>query len=337
MAQGLSKAQFLYALAESIYGTIPNTAGTASFVAANACRFESLTTDGDQSEVVRPDKTGYLSAPLGAGGRKSAGWTAKMSMAGNGVAGTKPDCDPFLQAAFGKAGVFSPGVSCTYGLDDLSPSLSIFNARDPATLTQQIALGSVVKTMKIPLGQDNASLEFSGPARWVLDSTAFATSDTIGKGGLTAFPVRPPSPVYNGNMALGFLGTVTIDGQAYGTFRSGNINCDFGRELPQDVYNSYYGNLPGQDVRNITVDWTMYDDDSANLIALKIKAMAKTPVNLVFVIGTTAGNIWTWTVKQVVLDVPKYDDSARNYAVKMSGKAHPTADSAKDELGLVIT
>jgi hypothetical protein len=337
MAQGASRNQSCFVQVESTYGTIPNSSGTASVANSNACRIMSLEVKPQYGRIDRPDKTGTLSATVGVGGRKSATWTAKMSLAGSGTAGAVPNMDPFLQATFGQAGTIVTSTSVTYSLADAAPGLSIYSFRTPSTLTQQCGFGSIVNSAKIPLNQDVAEIEFSGPGRWVVDSTNFSAHDTAGKGGLTAFPSAPSSPVYAGNMAVGFVGTITLNGQTYTTLRSGTININLNRDLPADLFNSYYPNVPAQGVREVTVDFNLYDDDSAALTALKAASISKTAVDMSFQIGTTAGNIWTFTLKNVLLDVPSYDDGAANWAINWTGRAHASSATAKDEITLVIT
>jgi hypothetical protein len=50
-----------------------------------------------------------------------------------------------------------------------------------------------------------------------------------------------------------------------------------------------------------------------------------------------AGNIWTFTLNNVRLAAPKYDDGQRKFAVNFTGKAHATSATSKNPIGLVIT
>ena len=332
-----SAAQLGYVQLESSFGTIPNTTGTASVGNANAFRGISLLTTPSKSLINRPDKNSSLSRTAGIGGRKSGNWSISASLAGNGAAGTAPDIGPFLQAAFGKAPAIVAATSVTYSLDDLSPSLAIYNFRKPAAASQQCAFGSVVQRMRVLLGEDVARIEASGPCKWVIDTDQFGTVGADHKGGLTTFPSEPASPVTNGGIAPGFVGTVTLDGQSYGTLRTATIDMDFGRDIPLDVYNNYFGVEPGQTIRTINVEFSIYDDVSANLSSLKRKALANTGVDLIFQHGTIAGNIWTLTIKNVLLEAPQYDDSQRRYVVNFTGQAHATSGTSKDELVLALT
>lgn len=338
MASVNSQNQSCYLQKETTAATIPNTAGTASVANANACRIISLTTDQNQALIDRPDKLPTLDFTVGVGGRKNASWSASMSLAGNGAAGVKPDCDPLLEALFGAAGVIVASTSVTYNPDDTSPTLSIWNFRKPAGATQQVAFGASVNQAVIRLGQDVAIIELNGEAYWVLDSNQFATAETAAKGGLTTFPVEPAAPVTNGTMAIGYKGSVTLDGITYATLRTATITFNAGREHLKDVYNTDYPDpSPAQDRRDIRIEFSIYDDDSGDLGSLKNKAITNTPVTLVFQVGTVAGNIWTWTLRNVILAAAKYDDSQRKYAVNFTGKAHSTSATSKNPVTLVIT
>jgi len=338
MATGNSQSQIGFVQIESAYGTIPNSGGTATVANSNAFRLIRLVTQGETGLLDRPSKTAVLGRTAGLLGKKSGSWSTSVELAGSGAAGTAPDIAPFLQAAMGKAGAVSAGVSVTYELEDASPSLSIWNFRDPAAMEQRVAIGSIVASMRLNISQERSEVEFSGPCRFVSPHDGFTGLDATAKGGLSAFPTRPSSPTYAGTMALGLYGSATLDGSAYTTLRSLSINADFGRSLIDNVlFNGAYPGAPQQVVRNVTVDFELTDEDAAALIALKGKARAKTAVNLVFVVGATAGNIITVTVKNVQLASPEYDDSQPSWGARFSGVASATSAVLKDELAIVLT
>ena len=287
----------------------------------------------------RPDKTGSLGEILGIPGRKTATWTAAMSMAGNGAAGVKPDVDVLLQLIFGKAVTIVASTSATYGLDDNSYLASIWHYNAPSTVAQYVAISSACKQLKITFGGDVPTLEFSGECLWVLDTDQLAdgTMDSVGKGGIATWTTQP-TPTVNGKPPAGFTGLITLDGQTYTTLRTGSITLAVARNLPGDTFNSYYSAAPVPGLRAVTADFGLYDDDSANLKALKQKSFNKTTVNLGFQIGTAAGNTWTFTLKNVLLPAPVLDQGQDRRALSFSGAhAYDTTIGAKDALALVIT
>jgi hypothetical protein len=313
---------------ESTWGTAVPPSGT------DACLIVNLATQAVQPEIPRPDKTGSLGEIIGIPGRKTANWSASMSMAGSGSAGVAPDCDPLLQLAFGAA-----GSGAAYALGDTPYSASIWNYNDPSTVAQYVAIGSVCNQLKITFGGDVPMLEFSGVCLWVLDTDQLADGgmDSVGKGGISSWTARP-TPTVSGKPPAGFTGLITLDGQTYTTLRTGSITLGVAWELPGDVFNSYYSAAPAPGLRTISTDLNLYDDDSANLKALKQKSFNKTPVNLSYQIGTVTGNKWTFTLKNVLLPAPAVDNGSTRRALSWSGaKAHDTTIGAKDALALAIT
>lgn len=333
-----TRNQACYPVLESAFGT------AVAPVGADAVLITSLTTQAAQNEISRPDKTGSLGEIQGISGRKTASWSASMSAAGNGAAGVAPDMDVLLQLIFGKAVAISAGVSSTYALDDNNYSGSIWHYNDPSTVAQYVAIGAVCSQLAISFGGDVPMLEFSGPALWVPDTDQLAdgTFDSIGKGGIVTWTARPTASV-NGTPPAGFTGLITLDGNTYTTLRSGRIVLSVSRNLPGDLFNSYYGGAPVPGLRTVSVDFGLYDDDSANLKTLKQKSFSHTGgappvVDLAFQVGTIAGNRWTHTCKNVKLPAYTLDQGSDRRALSWSGaRAHDTTIGAKDAFKTVIT
>src|SRR5690242_19114248 len=133
-----------YTRNQQCFPVLESTFGTAvAPVGADAALIIALSTQADQNEIPRPDKTGSLGEILGIPGRRTANWSDSMSAAGNGAAGVVPDMDVFLQLIFGKAAAVVASTSVTYGLDDNQYSASIWHYNDPSTVCQYLSLGSV--------------------------------------------------------------------------------------------------------------------------------------------------------------------------------------------------
>jgi hypothetical protein len=281
--------------------------------------------------IDRPDKLPTLDFTVGIGGRKSGSWRASMSLVTSGAASTAPDMDPFLRAGFGKAPIIVASTSARYEPDDLSPTLSIWNFRKPANAKQQVAFGSTVNQIIVRGGGNVPTIEFNGESYWVLDSAQFATAETAAKGGLTAFPAEPATPVTSGDIFPGYKGLITLDGNTYGTLRTFTITYNFGRELEKEVFNSDYPDPnPAQDRRDFRIEFELKEDDTANLKSLMNKAITNTPVDLTFTLGTVAGNIVECGLNNVVLVAPRHNANGRSYGVAFTGKAHSTSASSKD-------
>src|SRR5207244_1430504 len=114
---------------------------------------------------------------------------------------------------FGQVAATVASTSVTYNLSDSPLSFALYHFRTPSTVTQRIGMGAIVKDATFTLGPDIATLSANGECIWVIDSDNFASLTTAEKGGLTAFPTEPASPVAHGNAVIGFTGAITMDGQ----------------------------------------------------------------------------------------------------------------------------
>lgn len=332
MAYSNSRERYIYAKKESTFGT------AVAVLAANACRIIECSMNPNIPDIERPDIQPDLSPAETIKGRYGPNpWSVRMSLAANGVAGTKPDNDPFLECAFGTAATVVAATSVTYNLNAASPTLSIYDYRDPSTMDQRVAISAIVQRMRIEFGGDAPILTFSGDCFNVLSSAAFSSYETAGKGGLGSVSARPASPVTNGYMAPGFMGSISIGGNSYTTLRTGFIDIDFARELPRRSHNNRFATAPERDVRVVTGELMLDDDDSANLNAVKATAITKSKIALAVGVGETAGNIWTFNAPKILCAVPDYDQSQRRSGVRFSFRAYPSALGALDEINCAIT
>lgn len=339
MATAPSANQFVFVQKESSPGTINNSAGTSTVANGDAMRIISCQMDPDRAMIQRPDKTSTLTAASGQAGRRQASMSMSFSCAGSGSAGTKPDCDEILEALFGKAAVVSGGVSVTYGLEDVMAAtpahLSVFSFRDPSTMIQQVGFGTVISSASMEFGSDVARMEVSGEPKWVMDTAQFGVAETEAKGGLTTMPARPASPTYQGNFAIGFTGSVSLDGNTYATLRSARVTLNMNRRRRQNIFGSFYPGPVYQTPREVLVEIELDDDDSVNLTQMKRNAVAKTPVTVILAAGATAGNIWTLTLAGVQFDSSRLVDGDQDWGVRFSGRAY--GSTGKDEATLVLT
>lgn len=333
MAYSETIRQTGYAVKETTYGTVP------TFSNSNAFRFVTLSAEAAYGNIQRPDKTGSYSrtAPI-PDNKVGSQWAMSCSLAGNGAAGTAPDIGPFLEATLGKQTIVA-ATSVAYDPDDVNPTLSIMLRDKPTSVDQLIAFGAIVQQARFNIGPSIPTVDFSGQCRWVLHKDLFASNDTPGKGGLAAFPSEPASPVTNGTPPRGRSGVITLDGNAYTTFRSAQFVINTGRSLSDPDWNSTYPGDPQSGFRTVSIEsLELYDDDSANLAALKGKALSKTAVNLSLQIGTTAGNIWNFKLNNVILPMPAYGwgDSRRTVVFRSNEGAAATVTS-KDECQILLT
>jgi hypothetical protein len=336
----ISRQERVYLQVESAFGTVPNTTGTATLAGSNACRHVQAGLVPGVANYPRPDKTGTRSQVVGLLGRKSATWNLSQSLAGSGAAGTAPDCGPILQCLFGQAPTVVSSTSVTYNLTDPAtiPSLNLWSFRTPSTLQQRVIVGGVVGEATFQLGQNVATWSASGTGIWCLDSDNFSTEDVTEKGGLTAFPTEPGSPVTNGNATVGFTGQATFDSNVIAEIQTATIRVRTGNAVATDTFGSYYPVLAEGEQRTIGIAFTVYDSDGTGIKDIKAKAITQTPITVTIQIGTIAGNIWTFTLNNVQVAQPTYDDSRNRFmCVFPESLAHASSITARDEVVLALT
>ena len=189
------------------------------------------------------------------------------------------------------------------------PSVSIFDHWDPAAAVQRILTGGTVDRLEVRVNADYHELQFSGEAQDVVDSVSFESGD----GGLLAFPAEPslageyPLPI-PGNLGQAGLGDPV---SKYFTVTSAVVrlqndidlrNREFGTSTPQCI-------APG--MRNATADVELFETDSAATRSLFASAQAETPIQVMFQLGETAGQLLGVHMPAVVPELPKFDDSDR--------------------------
>lgn len=322
---------------ESVYGTVLNSTGASTVANGDAFGFSELTMQQDQAELTNPVKTTNLGQIDGQLSRKSpVSVTVAAPLVLSGSAGTVPDLDALYQAAFGRAAVVVSSTSVTYTPDINNYSVSLFDFVSPSTTEQRIAASCIVNSMEIDFGSDWAGVRFSLSGKSLIESKYFSSLDTEGKCGLTAFPSQPASPSFAYTPILGHKGSATLDGNAYTTILNGKITLTSGRAQQQNCFGTDYSQGVTSGMRNVNINWTMLDDDSANLTSLKNKGRASTAVTVVFVLGVTAGNILTATAR-VKLGRPTYGVDGTLRTVNFNATGRISSVSANDDLVIALT
>jgi hypothetical protein len=169
--------------------------------------------------------------------------------------------------------------------------------------------GGTVDRLEIRVNADYHELQFSGEAQDVVDSESFESGD----GGLSVFPDEPslageyPPPI-PGNLGQAWLGNPV---SKYFTVTSAVVrlqndidlrNREFGTSTPMCI-------APG--VRNATADIELFETDSAATRSLFASAQAETPIQVMFQLGETAGQLLGVHMPAVVPELPRFDDTDR--------------------------
>lgn len=323
---------------ERVYPFMQTTFGTATaLTGSQACRIVKFSANNQVPIMTRPDKTGSRSLEQGIPGRRVGQWEVDMSLAANGAPGVVPDCDMFLQLLFGQAATVVASTSCTYAINDNILQGTVYDYRQPSTLSQRVAHTMIAADGKFSLGKDFADFSASGQNLWTLGTEEVSTADASMKGGLSSIPSEPGSPVTNGAPVVGFVGSATLDGNLVAEIQSATIDFKTGNEMVLDTFGSYYATSAMGGFREVTLDFTVYDSDAAYLNDLKNKGVTKAPIVVTLVVGNVAGNTWTFTMNNVMLGTQNYEEPGDRYTVQFNGcRCYATTLTSKDELSLLI-
>lgn len=316
---------------EASFGTVP------TFASSNYCAIIEANAIAKYANDRRPDKTGSYAQPRPVAGDQTATWSLKASLAPSGVAGTAPDIGPVLKAAFG-AETISAGVSVTYAPSTSVTSFSMGLVDFPSTVDQKIATGCIPDNISLDLSGDSMPIiSASGPCKWVIRKSQFASLTTAEKGGLSSFAAWPGSPVFNGFPVPKRRGIITLDGNVYDTFKTGQFAMPTGKSLSSPAWGS---NL-ARDIQNTTrqpaFTFSLDNDDSANLAALIVKARTKAIISTPLVIGTVAGSILTINLPGGTLEMPEDDYSNVRGMLKFAVFLSESANGAGDDVSWVLT
>lgn len=241
----------------------------------------------------------------------------------------------------------------TYSFVDDITQFTMWSFRTAATLDQRVGQTCVVTECTFNVNQDVATWQANGDCMWVLRSKDFAVSDVYQRAGLTSFPAEPTVPVTNGALIPGFTGRF-VAGQSlassaspaayvsaaytFPTIRNITIRVQTNNMLVKDTFGSYYATLTEGDVRNITISFNIYDDDSTQVNQLKTYGDYKIPVDFIINEGTVVGNIFTFYLKNVYLASHVLGDGQLRFdAAYSDSRATGTALAVRDEFTLTVS
>lgn len=355
MATSLTRLERVYMQDQSDFLYIPggqaDGLGTATLAAGDAVRHIRVSMNNEIDLLVRRDKTGSRTATQGTRGRASGRWSYEGSVSPSGVAGDAPDIAPLLKSVFGAGpttGASGKVPSSVYG-SELSPAcmwkfvdsallpFTMWSFRTPSGLAQRCAFGCIPNELTFNLGQDIAELSASGECKFVIDSYYFDEAGaTIGeKGGISAFPSEPASPVTAGGIVPGFKGVAKIGGTTIARIRTATVKINCGTAVVKDNFGSELPDELEGDMREVTVAFSMYDSDDAIVQDVWEAATTKAGLDIMLAIGSVAGNMVVMLLKNVQLASHALDDGQRKYVLNFpESRAYGTDLTSADEITL---
>lgn len=322
-------------------GLFPNTAGASTVAAGDICPVISFKVSGAAGLVDSAAKTVGLGRVKGMAGRRSSTWEAVFPWQPSGTAGTVPNMDQVLQGIFCQAPTISAGVSVTYAFpSSAQPSELVFFLFRTAgsNVFQRAVRGCIVNSFSIGSSEGEATLTVGGTCAGELDSVNFSSYDTADKGGLTAFPTEPASPVAVGNSIVGFLGSgCSVNGVTTHSIESWSVSAQLNRGL-QPKYNERSPSVPTARLRDIKSSLGIFEENTAGLSALRFLWYNSTAFPLVYVLGVGAGNIATFNMGTSVLPSEELDQIDGQSVIRWNNiQGYVSAVGQNNDLSIVLT
>lgn len=204
-------------------------------------------------------------------------------------------------------GVGAPvGVTVTYAPATRLTSVSLYDSWSPAEAVQRIVAGAAIDRMRIKVNGDYHEFEFSGGAADLIDNSSFAD----GQGALTAFPVEPGVEGLNYAIVPGHLGQawIGVDPNRMYTLTSAELTLDNDLDLRSREFGSAVPRCIVGGRRKVTLDFSMFCNEAASMIALYQASRQRSPMGVMFQLGEQEGQLFGVYLKSVVPEVPEFDD-----------------------------
>jgi len=202
-------------------------------------------------------------------------------------------------AALGRTLTYTPGESLG--------SLTIFDYWTPGSAVQRVFSGAAVNQFQVKVNGDIHEFEFSGQAADVLDTSSFES----GEAALSAFPAEPAIDdssftVIPGNLGQMWIGSTPTE---FLTVTSAQLTFSNQLDLRADEFGSTLAQAVVPGIRQVMLNFNIYQQDDAPTQALYQAARQQSPVSVMLQLGEQAGEMFGIYMSSVVLQVPQFDDS----------------------------
>ncbi len=209
------------------------------------------------------------------------------------------------------------GTTASYRPSRTLKSVSLYDYWIPDTAVQRLLAGAVVDRIRISVNGDYHEMEFRGPARDLIDSSSFAS----GQGGLSSFPVEPPSSAAQFTPIAGHLGQAWLGGipERFYTITEGVMQINNNVELRSREFGSTLPTCIVPGAREVTFSMALYAQDSNATRALYQASRQQSPIQVMFQMGQQSGQLMGVYMKSVVPEIPEFDDRETRLQWKFSG------------------
>ena len=213
-----------------------------------------------------------------------------------------------LNAPFsGSLAVGSNLTPClTFSLGETLPSFSLFDYWDPTDALQRIITGATVDALSISTNGAFQELTFSGLAADLVDSKSFVSGDQ----GLETFPIEPNLGGFDYSIVAGHLGEawLGVSPTKFLTLTAASIELKNGLIARNMEFGSAYPLSFAAAERSVSLNFSLFADDSAMLTDIYVAAKQHTPLPVMFQLGQQRGQMMGIYMPALVPEMPIYND-----------------------------
>ena len=180
------------------------------------------------------------------------------------------------------------GRTLTYTPGESLGSLTIFDYWTPGTAVQRVFSGAAVNQFQVKVNGDIHEFEFSGQAADVLatDPPSFES----GEAALTAFPAEPTIDdssftIIPGNLGQMWIGSTPTE---FLTVTSAQLTFSNQLDLRADEFGSTLAQAVVPGIRQVMLNFNIYQQDDAPTQALYQAARQQSPVSVMLQLGGTS-------------------------------------------------
>ncbi|MGQ9635770.1 MAG: phage tail tube protein [Bryobacteraceae bacterium] len=198
------------------------------------------------------------------------------------------------------------GKTATYFAAEGLRSASIFDYWTPASAVQRIVYGAGMDKLQVRVNGDYHEFRFTGMAKDLADSATFES----GQAGLESFPPEPEQAGFDYSIIPGHLGQAWLGPMAerFFTITSAEVTLDNDLDMRASEFGALTPRCLVPGTRKVTVDFSLYGRDDEATVALYQAARQQSPIEVMFQLGETPGQLFGMYLKSVIPEPPEFDD-----------------------------
>jgi hypothetical protein len=227
------------------------------------------------------------------------------------------------------------GATVTYAPATKLPSVSIFDYWSPTTAVHRALQGAAVDELSVLVNGDFHELRFKGLARDVIDSSSYAGEDPVEAGETDAasgFPAEPVQADFNYSVVPGHMGQAWLGAPAsrFFTVTEAAITLSNGLDARSSEFGSAKPRAIWPGTRTVTAAFELFGQDDESTAGLYQAARQQSPIEVMFQLGETEGQLMGVYLKSVVPETPEFDDGENR--LRWSFRASRAQGTANDEI-----